>query len=232
MAALLTQSLSLRIISAFAMMPVVLGIIIYGSYPFLIMIHLAFMLAAYEWLMMARHTRSTFINCTLGIVYFLIAFACFYYIRTHDAQGAALTLCLILSVWASDTGAYFAGKMIGGAKLAPSISPNKTWAGLVGGMICSALAAMTYGMIDNPVSSFVNLDLVLPSALSAIDLFILGAIITFAGQAGDLLISIEKRKVGVKDTGALIPGHGGLLDRIDSLLFAAPVFLILLKVFM
>jgi phosphatidate cytidylyltransferase len=117
-------------------------------------------------------------------------------------------LLLILGVWAYDTGAYFAGRRIGGPRFLQHISPSKTYAGLVGGLVVATLA--TAGMLaalgENPIAGFV-----------------LGPLIGLAAQAGDLAESMLKRAAGAKDSGSLIPGHGGILDRIDSFLFAAPV---------
>ena len=117
-------------------------------------------------------------------------------------------LLLVLAVWAYDTGAYFAGRRMGGPRFLQHISPSKTWAGLVGGLI--ATTVVTAGLIaalgENPLAGF-----------------ILGPLIGLAAQAGDLAESMLKRAAGVKESGTLIPGHGGMLDRVDSLLFAAPV---------
>jgi len=115
---------------------------------------------------------------------------------------------LFCVVWATDTGAYFAGRSIGGPKLIPSISPNKTWAGLLGGMVAAAIAGGLVGAI-NPV-------------LPALALAGLAGIVAVVSQAGDFTESALKRAFGVKDASQIIPGHGGVLDRLDGLLFAAP----------
>lgn len=123
-------------------------------------------------------------------------------------DGAALVLYLVLIVTATDVGGYFAGRMIGGPKLAPRISPNKTWAGLIGGTLLAGLAA--YGLAIGVSAA----DLMLPVAL--------GVILAPIAQIGDLTESWIKRRRGVKDSGNLIPGHGGILDRVDGYLTAAP----------
>ncbi len=125
-----------------------------------------------------------------------------------------LVLFALLVVWATDIGAYFAGRRIGGAKLAPAISPNKTWAGLGGGIVAAAIAG-------GACSTFTPYP---PSLIAGMDVGIALAIIA---QGGDLFESWLKRRVGAKDSGALIPGHGGLLDRIDGLTFTLPVFALL-----
>jgi phosphatidate cytidylyltransferase len=123
-----------------------------------------------------------------------------------------LVFWLMLVTWSTDIFAYFAGRSIGGPKLAPRISPNKTWAGLFGGMagaaVVGALAAWQFGL--DPVFLYA------------------GAPLAFLAQMGDLYESRVKRRLGVKDSGSLLPGHGGVLDRADGLLPVAPATLILL----
>jgi phosphatidate cytidylyltransferase len=131
----------------------------------------------------------------------------------RDSQGGGWTLLffLLIAVWATDIGAFFIGRAIGGPRLAPRLSPNKTWAGAGGGLLAAAgVAAFWCAIIVGASRPAVGLALAI--ALS------------IASQAGDLFESAIKRRFGVKDSGALIPGHGGMLDRIDGLLFAAPVF--------
>jgi phosphatidate cytidylyltransferase len=110
-------------------------------------------------------------------------------------------------VWASDIGAYAFGRLIGGPKLAPALSPNKTWAGAIGGLA----SAMVVGQL---AAAFFAGD---PPAV----LFAISAFVAIAAQVGDLIESFAKRCFNVKDSGGLIPGHGGLLDRLDSLLLAS-----------
>jgi phosphatidate cytidylyltransferase len=224
-----TNSLKLRVISAFVLIPIVLAAMIYGGYAFLGMIVLAGAISLYEWLNMARLAPSPLLHKILGCAYIILCFLAFAAIRLTYSDGLGLSLLLLLSVWASDSGAYFAGKTIGGAKMAPTISPNKTWAGLIGGVVSSAAVFAFYAQYAGPVlSDTAGLNLHAMEVQPLWILAITGAFITVAGQTGDLLISKEKRLVGVKDTGHLIPGHGGILDRIDSLLLCSPVFLLIL----
>jgi phosphatidate cytidylyltransferase len=132
------------------------------------------------------------------------------WLRERPEEGLGLLAYLLLVIWATDIGAYAAGRTIGGPKLAPRISPKKTWAGLLGGM--TAAAAVGYA-----VATAV-------SAAGPGGAALLGAGLAVVGQAGDLFESAIKRRFDVKDSGRLIPGHGGLLDRIDGLIAAAPVF--------
>lgn len=126
-------------------------------------------------------------------------------------QGEWLIFFLLLVTWASDTGAYYVGTLIGRHCLAPTISPKKTVEGLVGGLIGAIIVA------------YVARWWFLPE-LSGLDCLILGTLLTITGLWGDLTESAMKRSVGVKNSGGILPGHGGMLDRLDSLLFTAPVF--------
>jgi phosphatidate cytidylyltransferase len=127
-------------------------------------------------------------------------------LREHP-QGLLFTFWAMALVWAADSGAYFAGRAIGGPKLAPTISPNKTWAGFLGGLVSAAVFGFAL------VALF---DLPLLLAFATPGLAILA-------QIGDLYESNLKRRAGVKDSGNLLPGHGGLMDRLDGLVMVAPV---------
>lgn len=143
-----------------------------------------------------------------GVLYVGLASVALVWLRSDNAAGRANVLFLVIVVWASDIGAYAAGRLLGGRKLAPAISPGKTWSGAVGGL----LAAMAVGEAAGGLLA------VAPIGRAAMVAGLLG----LAAQAGDLLESAIKRHFGVKDSGKLIPGHGGLLDRLDGLLTAAP----------
>jgi phosphatidate cytidylyltransferase len=124
-------------------------------------------------------------------------------------EGIHWIFLLLLIVIAGDTGAYFTGRSLGRRKLCPAVSPKKTIEGAVGGLLCSIIFAVGYKLIFMP-------------AFSLSGTFLLAAMTGIVGQAGDLFESEFKRVAGVKDSGGLLPGHGGMLDRIDGLLFAAP----------
>jgi phosphatidate cytidylyltransferase len=136
-------------------------------------------------------------------------------VRAISADGAWLIIGLLLIVWATDTGALIAGNLIGGPKLVPKLSPNKTWAGTLGGIVAAAIVEAVYiGVLGgSPVLAFVY-----------------GAGISVVAHSGDLFESWVKRSFNRKDSGSLIPGHGGMLDRIDSTLFAVSTLAILVLV--
>jgi phosphatidate cytidylyltransferase len=126
--------------------------------------------------------------------------------------GHAWSLLAVMLVWAADTGAYFVGKRYGTTKLAPRVSPNKTTAGAWGAMLVGGLVALAGGwLLDS-------------RGLALVALFALGLVTVLASILGDLVESLLKRQANVKDSGALFPGHGGLLDRVDSVFSAVPVF--------
>lgn len=125
-----------------------------------------------------------------------------------QARGTAIIGALFVAVWTADTGALLLGRLIGGPKLAPHLSPNKTWAGFVGGTLAASIGEMIYVAILGGM---------------VLEALVLGFCLALAGHCGDLFESWVKRQFHAKNTGRLIPGHGGMLDRVDSLLFAAPV---------
>jgi phosphatidate cytidylyltransferase len=127
-------------------------------------------------------------------------------------DGAFVVFLLLLVIWASDVGAYFSGKYLGRHKLAPVISPNKTWEGVYGGIMLALLASFLWS------NWLAGLD------LPAVALVVMSVATTLSSVGGDLFISMHKRTVGLDDTGSLFPGHGGILDRYDSLLAGAPFF--------
>jgi phosphatidate cytidylyltransferase len=154
-------------------------------------------------------------------------------------NGSFLIILIFLAVWVGDTAAYYVGRSLGRHKLAPRISPKKTWEGAVASSVLSGLAVALwarYGINDQQafkytfqgVNDFQNT--IQSAHRSPLLAAILGLLINIAAQFGDLFESMIKRGAGVKDSGTLLPGHGGILDRIDALLFAAPVALLLFTI--
>jgi phosphatidate cytidylyltransferase len=137
-------------------------------------------------------------------------------LRIHVPHGAAAVLVLFIAVWAADTAALILGRFLGGPKLVPALSPNKTWAGFIAGTIfASAAVAFCVKLLGG----------------SLWQAALLGLALALAGHCGDLFESWVKRRAGRKNSGGLIPGHGGVLDRVDSTLFAAPLAALLVFVF-
>lgn len=150
------------------------------------------------------------------IGFFYIFFPCFAIFWLRNEAGLAVTFWLILSVWATDIGAYFAGKKYGKHKVWPALSPNKTWEGVIGGAIAATLVTLLLVYVF-------KMKLMWGAPFYA-------PFITVVSQAGDFFESWLKRKAGVKDSGTIMPGHGGLLDRVDGLLPAAVFMAIVFSV--
>lgn len=215
------SSLALRLLSSLVLIPVVIGMIGLGGWAYAILAALCIGIALAEWVNITKHIPGSTLFQTalilLGIVYLGGSFLEMVVLR-RQMDGAYWTIIFMLVIWASDSTAYLFGKTIGGPKMSPTISPNKTWSGYAGALIGPALVLM----------AAVHVTPFFPEALPTPSLLVTalaGILVGIAGQSGDLMISAMKRKAGLKDTGALIPGHGGILDRIDALLLALPVYL-------
>ncbi len=148
-----------------------------------------------------------------GVIYVGLAGVTATWLRLGTASGRGNVLFVLAIVWASDTGAYLVGRFVGGPKLVPRISPSKTWAGMVGGVVFAIAAGLVVAKLFAAGATLGGIAVSI--ALAA------------ASQAGDLLESAFKRRFGVKHSSRLIPGHGGLLDRLDGVLAAVPVAAIL-----
>lgn len=152
--------------------------------------------------------QSVFVRAVMGIIVLLPTLMALYALRSM-ANGELVVLALVLLVAAADIGAYFSGRAFGRHKLAPKVSPGKTWEGVVGGLALVAIIASCYALITH-APLWMTLLVALPAAAASV--------------LGDLLESMLKRHRGIKDSSSLLPGHGGILDRIDGLVAAAPVF--------
>ncbi|USI72502.1 phosphatidate cytidylyltransferase [Sphingomonas morindae] len=136
----------------------------------------------------------------LGMLYAGLPVLALFFLR-DQYDGVALSIWALIVVIATDIGAYFTGRAIGGPKLAPALSPNKTWAGLIGGIVAASLVGLGLGHVFH-----------VPQALTAFS-----GVLAIAAQAGDLYESAMKRRAGVKDSGHVLPGHGGVMDRLDGM---------------
>ena len=250
------RGLIVRVVSALALLPIVLGAVWYGGFAFRALISVAALIMFFEWLRLVRVgdramqglwlagvlavlallfredaggiltalgftvfmggtislagallRRANLVWAGVGAAYVGLPILCLWWLRDQP-EGAAWVMWTLLVVWATDVGGYFAGKGFGGPRLAPRLSPKKTWAGLFGGMALALVAATAF-------ASVVSLQPLYLLAFAA-------PLLAVLSQAGDITESAVKRHFEAKDTGSLIPGHGGLLDRVDGLLFTAP----------
>jgi phosphatidate cytidylyltransferase len=197
------RGLLLRCVSAAILGPLLLAAVWFG-FPWIdLVVAIAAPLMVAEWI---RLTRARPALRTVAVAYSIVAVLSLLWLRHQPSFGRETILWVLLCVWATDIGAYFLGSLAGGAKLAPTISPSKTWSGLVGGMCLSSVISSACGLVFNAGET--------PALALA------GVAIAVIAQGGDLFESAAKRRAGVKDSGRLIPGHGGLLDRIDGLMAA------------
>jgi phosphatidate cytidylyltransferase len=155
--------------------------------------------------------RETEINIWMifGVAYVGLPAAAFIALRGEELSGMLIIMWLLIVVWAADILAYFAGRLIGGPKLAPRLSPNKTWSGLAGAITGAGAAGLAFGEATGLGGPLLVLGL--------------GALLGLVEQLGDIFESALKRRYGIKDSGTLVPGHGGILDRVDGLVAAALV---------
>lgn len=191
----------LRTVSAAILGPLVLAAVWFG-FPWIdLLAAIAAPIMVAEW---GRLTPGRPVMRTVTFAYSIAALLALLWLRHQPSFGRETILWVVLCVWATDIGAYFLGSLAGGAKLAPSISPSKTWSGLVGGMCFAAVISSACGLAFNAGDTPV--------------LAMTGVALAIVAQAGDLFKSAAKRRAGVKDSGWIIPGHGGMLDRIDGLI--------------
>jgi phosphatidate cytidylyltransferase len=169
------------------------------------------------------------LTSTFAFAYIAIPLACLVQLR-EQWQGAFYLLYLLLVVWAGDIFAYFIGKSIGRHRMSPRVSPHKTWEGAIASVLASIAVGLLMFHCAIPISTallnahLINLqDGVFNNQPSLIPIIALSVVLNIAAQLGDLVESLIKRGANVKDSGAILPGHGGMFDRIDALLFAAPV---------
>lgn len=161
-----------------------------------------------------------------GVIYIAASLGLLIRIR-HLPQAEYLIVFILFSVWGGDIAAYYIGKNFGRHKLAPVVSPNKSWEGAIASVVASVGIAVLIFHFRDSINSFFTHEpaapVLQPDPMERAEIVLLGVITNIAAQFGDLFESALKRGAGVKDSGTLLPGHGGMLDRIDALLFAIPV---------
>jgi phosphatidate cytidylyltransferase len=229
------SSLGPRLASALVLIPLALAAVWFGGLWIALLVTLAAGLMSWEWgglvgrlansgdtlLFLGIGAASVLASVLVSVPAGLLVGAAgiigpsigFVWLRADPASGFAVTLWLLAVVWATDILAYAAGKTIGGPRLAPRISPNKTWAGLIGGVAGAMLAGLATGLLLPETRLWMVVGL--SGGLAVVE------------QIGDIAESFAKRRFGVKDSGRLIPGHGGLLDRLDGMLAVVAVIVLL-----
>jgi len=186
---------------------------VYYKYLFGVIVIAVLLLMCYT----VINTKYNYIDIAVtvfGFIYVPVFFGNIILVN-QTIYGNYLVWLIFISSWLCDTGAYYSGRFFGKHKLAPKVSPNKTIEGSIGGLISSCLACGIFGILIRNLNVNININI--------IHFFVIGLICGVFGQFGDLMASSIKRYVGVKDFSNLIPGHGGILDRFDSILFASVV---------
>ena len=199
----MNKELIKRILSSIILIPLTLYFILAGSFYFIFFTIICFLVASYEWHKMTKKLNYK----VLGFIFLFFSFFTFYESLTDYYVGIFVLLICI----ATDVGGYLFGKTFKGPKLT-KISPNKTYSGMIGGYFLS-LISLLYFM------SWINYEI-------SINWFIAAILLSTISQIGDIIISYFKRRAKIKNTGKIIPGHGGLLDRIDGMIFTFPTFYI------
>ena len=220
---MINTELKKRILSSLFLIPITIFFIFQNNFFFIFFLSIIFLVSSYEWIKMNKKDLIKIV----GIYYLFFAFFMAYFLRDKFSLGIFI-LILIICIF-TDLGGYILGKIFKGPKLT-KISPKKTYSGSLGGFVLSIISAIIYIKYTTiGEATYFNL-LVLTNNNLVIDkmffLFIL--FISLVSQIGDLIISYFKRLEKVKNTGKLLPGHGGLLDRIDGIIFAIPISYLLI----
>lgn len=214
----MSNNLKKRLISASVLIALLFVSIIFRPVFIILMFAVALLMLA-EWFDM---TKSSKIFCLSGLIIIPLPIAAILLISALDHTGEIL-IFFILTITAIDSAAMFGGKCIKGPRLAPQVSPKKTVSGLISGMFAASLMPPIFNIMPR-----LNLIENLSYQYSIFELSLMCACLALISQGSDLFISLFKRRFHVKDTGKIIPGHGGVLDRLDSYIFTAPIVLVFL----
>ena len=200
-----------RLLSSIILIPLALFFIIKGSLFFIFFISFCFLITSYEWHMMTKKKSYNII----GFIFLIFSFYSIYKLRINPDNDFWLLLFITIICVSTDVGGYVFGNIFKGPKLT-KFSPNKTYSGMIGGFLLSIISIIIFANIIN-----VKVDI-------PINWFVFTISISSISQIGDIIVSYFKRLSKIKDTGIIIPGHGGLLDRVDGMIFAFPFSYIIL----
>ena len=204
---MIKNELSKRIYSSLILIPIVLYVIIKGSILFNFFISICFIITAYEWLQMSKQN----IQKIFGLSFIIISFYTIFLIRNDFDKDYFHILLIAIICISTDTGGYIFGKLLKGPRLT-KLSPNKTYSGVIGSFLLATIITIL----------FFELTLIIFNFRFELETFIFVLAVSSVSQIGDIIISYFKRISKIKDTGNIIPGHGGILDRIDGMIFAYP----------
>ena len=204
---MINNELTKRVLSSLILIPIVLFVIIEGSTIFNFFIFICFTITAYEWLKMSK-TNSQKI---FGLLFIIISFYSILKIRNDFNQDYFHVLLIATICVSTDVGGYIFGKVLKGPKLT-KLSPNKTYTGFIGSFLLAIIISILFFELTLKIHNF----------RFSLEIFILVLAVSLVSQMGDIIISYFKRLSKIKDTGNIIPGHGGILDRIDGMIFAYP----------
>ena len=204
---MIKDELTKRVISSFILIPTVFFVIIEGSFIFNFFIFICFVISAYEWIQMSKSN----IQKIFGLFFIIFSFLTIFKIRNDFNQDYFHILLIAIICISTDTGGYFFGKLLKGPKLT-KLSPNKTYAGVIGSFLLSIIITILFFELTLKIHNFKYSE----------GTFIFVLIVSLVSQIGDIIVSFFKRLSKIKDTGNIIPGHGGILDRVDGMIFAYP----------
>ena len=214
----MNNNLTKRLISSLIILPITLLFIVNGSLFFMFFLSILFLVTSYEWMKM---TKRKILYKSIGIIFLIFSFYSAFVLRTY--AGLNFFLFIILISIFTDIGGYIFGNFFKGPKLT-KISPNKTYSGVIGSLLMPVFAGLLYiQYIKLPLGILVPLKLDTLSNNFDLNFLIMILFISIISQLGDLTISYFKRLSKIKDTGKILPGHGGLLDRLDGLIFVIPI---------
>ena len=204
---MIKNELTKRVSSSLILIPIVVFVIIKGSILFNFFIIISFIITAYEWLKMSKRN----IHKIFGLFFIIFSFYTIFQIRNDFNQDYFHILFIAIICISTDIGGYIFGKLLKGPKLT-KLSPNKTYAGVIGSFLFAIIITVLFFELTFKIFNFIF----------EVETFIFVLTVSLVSQIGDIIISYFKRLSKIKDTGNIIPGHGGILDRIDGMIFAYP----------